>query len=81
MNEQNIMPNTPKKFNLHKVFASIGIILIAIIIIGAGVWYFVQSAEDKVPSSDTEITVTKVSTDSAKTKTASNSATSSATTN
>ncbi len=49
----------------HKVFAAIGIILIVMVIIGSGIWYFVQSAEDKVELVD-ETTVTKTATSSAK---------------
>ena len=67
MGEKNIQPQTTnKKLDLHKVFAAIGIILIVMIIIGGGMWYMVQSAEDKVPVND-DVTVTKVATNSAKT--------------
>ena len=66
MGEKNIQPQTTnKKLDFHKVFAAIGIILIVMIIVVGGIWYFVQSAEDKVPVDD-DITVTKIATNSAK---------------
>lgn len=55
-------------FNTHKVFAAIGIILMVLIIVVGGIWYMVQSAEDKVGT--TEETTTKVATSSTKPKTA-----------
>ncbi len=67
MDEKIIQPQiTDKKMDFHKVFAAVGIILIVMIIIGGGMWYMVQSAEDKIPVDD-DITVTKVATNSAKT--------------
>ena len=69
MLDQNV-PNPLAKnpnFHTHKVFAAIGIILIVMIIIGGGIWYFVQSAEDKAGT--IEETITKVATTSAKTTT------------
>ena len=44
------------------------------VIICGGIWYFVQSAEDKVPVND-DITVTKIASSSAKPKTTTSSAT------
>lgn len=67
MLDQNV-PNPLAKnpnFHTHKVFAAIGIILIVMVIIGGGIWYFVQSAEDKVGVVD-ESTVIKTATSSAK---------------
>ena len=68
-NVPNPFAKTPN-FHTHKVFASIGIILIAMIIIGGGIWYFVQSAEDKAGTVD-DNTVNKTATSSAKTATSS----------
>lgn len=68
----NPKTQTKKKLDFHKVFAAIGIILIALIIIVGGVWYFVQSAMDKVIPD--EFVTNKVSTSSARTKTATSSA-------
>ncbi|MEX0616654.1 MAG: hypothetical protein WD231_02440 [Candidatus Woykebacteria bacterium] len=52
MLNQNVPNPLAKNPNLytHKVFAAIGIILIVIIIICGGIWYFAQSAEDKSPT-------------------------------
>jgi len=80
-NIQNTNPNptaTPKKkFDLHKVFAAIGVILIVLVLFGAGLYYFVQNAENKSGNAE-ETTTVKVSTSSAKAKTATNSASASA---
>lgn len=68
MLEQNV-PNPLAQnpsFHTHKVFAAIGIILTISIIAIGGIWYFVQSAEDKAPA--TEDNTVKVSTSSAKQK-------------
>lgn len=77
MDETSITTNSNqranKKLDFHKVFAAIGIILIVLIIVVGGIWYFVQSAEDKVPVND-DTTVNKIASSSAKSKTASNSA-------
>ncbi len=76
MEETNIQPEkATKKLDFHKVFAAIGIILIVLIVVVGGVWYFVQKAEDEV-GSDYEDNVVKVSTSSA--NTATDSATTSA---
>lgn len=72
MDEQNINP-TPSKFNFNKVFASIGIILIVIIIISVGIWNLVQNAEDKASKID-ETTPITVATTSAKPKNTTSSA-------
>lgn len=60
-----------KKFNSKKVFATIGIVLIVIILVAAGIWYFVQNAENKVPVDNTPI---KTASSSAQPKSASVSA-------
>ncbi len=63
MLDQNV-PNPLAKnpnFHTHKVFAAIGIILIVIIMIAGGIWYFVQSAEDKAGTVD-DNTIIKIST-------------------
>lgn len=70
MLEQNV-PNplaSNPGFHTHKVFAAIGIILTVAIIAIGGIWYFVQSTEDKAPAAEEETTV-KVSTSSPKQKT------------
>ncbi len=73
MDEQNIqVQKSAKKFDLHKVFATIGVILIVMIIIVGGIWYFVQNAENKVPLVDT--TPIKIDSSSTKPKSASVSA-------
>lgn len=72
MLDQNV-PNPLAKnpnFHTHKVFAAIGIILIVMVIIGGGIWYFVQSAEDKVGTIDENSTI-KTATSSARTATSS----------
>lgn len=71
MLDQNV-PNPLAKnpnFHTHKVFAAIGIILIVAIVIVGGIWYFVQSALDKVIPD--EFVTNKVSTSSAKISTTS----------
>lgn len=69
MDEKIIQPQiTTKKMDFHKVFAAVGIILIVLIIVVGGVWYFVLNAEEKVPVND-DVTVTKIATSSAKTTT------------
>ena len=76
MPEQTVQvtPSAPK-FNTHKVFAAIGIILTAAIIAAAAIWYFTGGNT----STDDEIgTSVKVSTSSAKPKVATKSATPSA---
>lgn len=75
MLDQNV-PNPLAKnpnFNTTKVFAAIGIILIVIIVIGIGIWYFVQSAEDKANKVEESTPIT-VATTSAKPKTTTSSA-------
>lgn len=72
MIDQNV-PNPMAKnpdFNTHKVFAAIGIILIVMVIICGGIWYLVQSAEDKAGPSDDNTTI-KTATSSAKKSTTS----------
>jgi hypothetical protein len=65
-NVPNPLAQNPS-FHTHKVFASVGLILIGLIVGIGGTWYFVQSAQDKAPA--TEDNKVKVSTSSAKTKT------------
>lgn len=67
-----VTPAAPK-FNTHKVFAAIGIILIVAIIFASGLWYFTEGNS----SSDNEGTTVKVSTSSAKPKTSTTSSNSS----
>lgn len=75
MNEStNQVTNSQPKFNTHKVFAAVGIILTIIIIAIAAIWYF---SGGNFSSTDEDNTV-KVSTTSAKPST--NPATKSATT-
>ncbi len=64
MPEQNVQvtPSAPK-FNTHKVFAAIGIILTVAIIAVAAIWYFTDSSSS---SDDESGTTVKVSTSSAK---------------
>ena len=65
MLDQNV-PNPLAKnpnFYTHKVFAAVGLILIVSIVILAGIWYFVQSAEDKAGTVD-DNTVIKTATSS-----------------
>lgn len=73
MGEQNInVESKQKKLDWHKTFAVIGIILIILIIIGSGIWYFVEGRFEK-NTSDDENTV-KITTSSAKPKTTTKSA-------
>lgn len=72
-NQPQVVTATPK-FNTHKVFAAIGIILtVTILILAALSWYFWDEIFDTV---EEEQVTTKVSTTSA--TTATNSATTSA---
>ena len=68
-----VNPTEKPKFNTHKVFAAIGIILTVVILIIAALWYFVGDTFN----TDDENNTVKVSTSSAKPST--NSATKSAT--
>jgi hypothetical protein len=61
MAENSVTPGSPK-FNLHKVFASIGIILTVSIIILAAVWWFLEKDNKGVEEDNT----VKVTTSSAK---------------
>lgn len=75
MDEKNInVSNTQNKLDWHKVFSSIGIILIVMTIIGAGIWYFVAGRYGENIAD--EGSTTKISTSSAKqaTKSATKSA-------
>lgn len=80
MDEKNIgvridSNSTNKTFDLHKVFAAIGVILVVAIVILGGVWYFVEGQHTN--SFGDEQNTTKVATKSV--KLASNSATQAAT--
>lgn len=56
--------------NTHKVFASIGLVLIGVIIIIAGVWYYVDG---RFSTAETNDSTAKVTTSSAKPKTSTTS--------
>lgn len=56
LTNENPQPQQAKKFDLHKVFAAIGIILIVLIIVGGSVWFFVQRAEDKTENASEQNT-------------------------
>lgn len=70
-NINQVTPAAPK-FNTHKVFAAIGIILTVLILVIAGIWYFTDSQSPV----DEEDNAVKVTTSSAKpaTKSATTSA-------
>ena len=81
MDEKNIQVKTNSKskiFDFHKIFAAIGLILTVAIIVLSGVWYFVEGQHSSF-FGDEEGT-TKISTSSASiaTKSATESATTSA---
>jgi hypothetical protein len=61
------MPETKSKFDLHRVLAAIGMILTAVIAVGAFIWFFLDRQEK--PKQNAE--VVKVSTSSASTATTS----------
>lgn len=64
MNEQTnqVVTPTQSKFNFHKVFAAIGIILTVVIIIVAAIWYLTDQNTKGTSEDDT----VKVTTSSAK---------------
>ncbi len=57
-----VVTPTASKFNFHKVFASIGIILTLVIIIVAAIWYFMEQQSGEGSEDNT----VKVTTSSAK---------------
>lgn len=70
MEEKNIdikTNSTSKGFNFHKVFAAIGLILIAAVVILSGVWYFVEGRNPQSVDEDDQIATqsAKVATKSA----------------
>lgn len=66
-NVPNPLAKNPNIYT-HKVFASIGIILIVTILAAAGVWYYVENQSGTKDTTE-QVTETKVATSSAKTET------------